>query len=103
MKIKLIMPTSDCGIGKMIIRFGSLSILLVKILLNQLSKQNEKTMGLIKKADKKILLILQPVTTKQGGISPAAGDKISEYLRLAGRDLENVRIIPQMHRVMRIK
>ncbi|MDP3789331.1 MAG: 7-carboxy-7-deazaguanine synthase QueE [Candidatus Omnitrophota bacterium] len=62
-----------------------------------------RTMGLIKKADSRILLILQPVTTKQGGISAAAENRISGYLRLAGRDLENVRIIPQMHKVMGIR
>jgi len=62
-----------------------------------------KAIGLIKKVDRSILLVLQPVTTKQGGISRTGADRISGYLRLAGRDLENVRVIPQMHKVMGIK
>lgn len=62
-----------------------------------------KAMELIKKIRKKVSLVLQPVTTKQGKISRPAVDRIAGYLRLAGRDLEHVRIVPQMHRVMGIK
>lgn len=77
----------------------------VKAVVTDNTSENDilEAAGLIKKVDRKILLVLQPVTTKQGSILPAAEDKISGYLRLAGRGLENVRIIPQMHRIMGIR
>jgi len=76
----------------------------VKIVLTNktLEKEIEKSINLIKKIDKKIPLVLQPVTSVNG-IIPPERKKILSWCNLAKKNLSDVQIIPQKHKLWGIK
>ncbi len=59
----------------------------------------QKALEIIAAVDKKVLLVLQPVTPMNGvpGIEPG---KVLELQEAALAVLDNVRVIPQTHRMM---
>lgn len=64
----------------------------------------KKTAGLIKGVSKRIPLILQPVTLPGPSFRGMDGERLLEFLRIGIRQgLKDVRIIPQVHKIIGVK
>jgi len=62
----------------------------------------KKAIGIIRDVDKALLLVLQPVWPVKD-VERTKSSLLFDYLFLAEKKLENVRIMPQMHKVLRVK
>lgn len=76
----------------------------IKIVLTEktLDEEIKKSINLIKKINPEIPLVLQPVTPSNG-VYPPEKKKILSWSTLAKRNLKDVRIIPQKHKLWGIK
>lgn len=62
----------------------------------------ERTINIIHDIDREILFVLQPVWPVEG-IDRAKAGLLLDYLFLAEKKLANVRVMPQMHKVLGVK
>ena len=62
----------------------------------------KKAIEIIRDVDKALLLVLQPVWPMKD-VERTKSSLLFDYLFLAEKKLENVRIMPQMHKVLRVK
>lgn len=63
-----------------------------------------KAISLLKEVDKNIAMILQPATPIKAGDRTVAKERLLEFLEMAAAgDLENVRVIPQIHKLLKVK
>ena len=66
------------------------------------SSEFRKAVSVAAKARKSIPFFIQPATPK-GGVKPPAWARLDSFYRLAALRLENVRILPQLHKLWGIK
>ena len=59
--------------------------------------------NMIAKFDKNMLLVLQPATLVRNRDKAVPVNRISNYRNISAERLANVRVIPQMHKIMGIK
>ncbi len=73
----------------------------VKIVVSNESTESEliRALDIIKKVDSNILLVLQPITP-MGGLHEAPPQKMLDWQTIALKALQNVRVIPQTHKMM---
>ncbi len=73
----------------------------VKIVVSNESTEAEliKALDIIRKVDSNILLVLQPITPL-GGLHEAPPQKMLDWQTMALKALQNVRVIPQTHKMM---
>jgi organic radical activating enzyme len=62
----------------------------------------KKAVNIAAKARKAIPFFIQPATPK-GGVKPPSGEKLDFFYKLAALKLEDVKILPQMHKLWGIK
>jgi len=60
----------------------------------------EKAVSIVEKVSRAVFFILQPATAN-GRIQKIK--RIQEFLRMANRRLDNVRLIPQVHKILNVK
>lgn len=78
----------------------------VKVVITGDTKKDDihRAIDLVQSVDKELLLVLQPVWPARGKETPKAGTRLLfDYLFLAEKKLKNVRIMPQMHKVLGIR
>ena len=78
----------------------------VKAVITSQTKDTDikKAINIISSVDKDILLVLQPVwPVKDKNIERAATRMLFDFLFLAEKKLKNVRIMPQMHKILKVK
>jgi len=64
----------------------------------------EKAIDIVKKLDKDIPFIIQPASAVRKYDKPIASDRLFSFMELGlKKDLGNVRIIPQVHKLLRVK
>ena len=64
----------------------------------------EKAIQLLKKSDKNIPFILQPVTPVKPGDRHVGAEKLLGFLDVGSRNnISNMRVIPQIHKILRVK
>lgn len=64
----------------------------------------EKAVGIVKKLDKNIPLIIQPASAVKKDDKPVASSRLFSFMEMGlKRGLGNVRIIPQVHKVLGVK
>ena len=59
--------------------------------------------ALIAEVDRGIPLVLQPVTPWGGVSEMPSAEQVARWRRLAGRELTNVRVLPQVHRLLGVR
>lgn len=76
----------------------------VKVVVSSTTKEREflRSVNLVKDIDKNIPFVIQPVSAKNDIKSPAV-KKLLKFQTIASRSLREVRIIPQMHKILRVK
>ena len=62
----------------------------------------KKAIKIISRVDSNMLLVLQPVWPRKG-VKRAKNKQLFDYLFLAEKKLKNVRIMPQMHKVLGVR
>ena len=63
-----------------------------------------KAISLLKEVDKSVAMILQPATPMKTGAEAVGKERLLEFLEMAAaKGLDNVRIVPQMHRLLKVK
>lgn len=71
---------------------------------NTRNEDIEKAVSLVKKVSEKIPLILQPVTPSRSYVKTIGENRLLEFLEIVSRrGLDNIRIIPQVHKVLNVK
>ena len=64
----------------------------------------EKAIQLIKKSDKKIPFILQPASPVKPGDRRVEAEKLLGFLDVGSRNnINNMRVIPQIHKILKVK
>lgn len=58
---------------------------------------------IVKKVDRNMLFVLQPAEATEKGDFTVSEEKLSYFYRLFGEKLNNVKMIPQMHKLLGIK
>ena len=76
----------------------------VKIVVTSKTKEEEikKAISIIEKISSDIPLVLQPVTP-YGKVSTVKENKVLRFKKIANNRLKTVKILPQMHKIARIK
>ncbi len=76
----------------------------VKIVVSLSTKEEEffRAVDLLRGIDRNILLVIQPVSSKNG-VEPPSVKKLFRFHDIAGRYLREVRIIPQIHKILGVK
>lgn len=76
----------------------------VKIVITKKNEEDElrKALKIIREINPEIPLILQPVS-KIRNIKPPTSDKILKFQEISQNILKNVRVIPQVHKILKIK
>lgn len=76
----------------------------VKIVVTQKNNKEEfkKAVEIIKRVDRNVPLIIQPLLERKYG-SPASFEKILDFYKISQRFLKDVRVIPQIHKILKIK
>ena len=64
----------------------------------------EKAIRLMRRINEKVPFILQPATPVKSGDKMVANKRLLEFLDIASRNyLENIRVIPQIHKMLNVK
>ena len=64
----------------------------------------EKAVALIRKARKKIPFILQPASPVKPGDRSVGRDRLLKFLEVGSRsDFNDMRVIPQIHKILKVK
>jgi len=86
-------------------KLGKTKNLFVKVVITNNLKITEfkKAITIIKKVNRKIPLILQPVSPVNAVRKKAKGKNLIKLLKMAKCSLENVLVIPQMHKILGVK
>lgn len=109
MDFKLPSSTDNKAYWKEHLEFLKIAIrkkVFVKTVVTPNTKKNdvEEAIKLIKAVDKKIPFIIQPATPVNTHDRPIGENRLLEFLDIASKnDVENSRVIPQMHQMLRIK
>ncbi|MBM3253570.1 MAG: 7-carboxy-7-deazaguanine synthase QueE [Candidatus Omnitrophica bacterium] len=76
----------------------------IKTLISSTTKEEEflRSVNLVRDIDKDIPFVIQPVSAKNG-IKPPLAEKLLKFQTLASRNLKEVRIIPQIHKILGVK
>ncbi len=76
----------------------------IKVVITNETKNSDvaKAVNIISGVDSNMLMVLQPVWPVEG-VEKAKNKVLFDYLFLAEKKLKNVRIIPQMHKVLGVK
>lgn len=76
----------------------------VKVVITNDTTQNDikKAINIIRKVNKNLLLVLQPVSPAKGVEKPSS-KLLIDYLFMAEKRLGNVRILPQIHKILGVR
>lgn len=76
----------------------------VKIVVSLSTKEEEffRAVDLLKGIDRNIPLVIQPVSSKNG-VEPPKAKRLFRFYDIAGRHLREVRIIPQIHKILKVR
>ena len=105
MDIKL--PSSagkDCfAAHRQFLKLAVAKKLFIKIVLSSESNESEfnEALSIIAAAGPAIPLVLQPVTAKLPG-QELTGERLLSFFAMAAQRLENVRVIPQVHKILNV-
>ncbi len=76
----------------------------VKVVVSSTTKEKEflRSVNLVRDIDRNIPFVIQPVSAKNG-IKPPLAEKLLKFQNIAGRNLKEVRIIPQIHKILKVR
>lgn len=75
--------------------------LYVKIVVcsSTLAEEIDAAVGIVGEIDRRIPVVIQPVT-ERGGVRPPAPDQVLEWQSICAERVDEVRVIPQCHRIL---